>query len=168
MPSRRFRGGAFARGWIGLAVAALVLLFDQLSKSWALEALQQPPRMIEVTSFFNLVLVWNWGISFGILNRESSLTPWLFVALAGAVSIALILWLRRIPRPFLALAVGLVLGGALGNLIDRLRFRAVIDFLDFHAGGYHWPTFNIADSAITIGILCLAVHSLLIPRKRLR
>jgi signal peptidase II len=168
MPSRRFGTGAFARGWIGLVVAALVLLFDQLSKFWALEALQQPPRMIEVTSFFNLVLVWNWGISFGILNRESSLAPWLFVALAGAVSIALILWLRRVSRSFLALAVGLVLGGALGNLIDRLRFRAVVDFLDFHAGSYHWPTFNIADSAITVGILCLAVHSLLIPRKRLR
>lgn len=149
---------------LGLLVAALVVLADQLAKLWALSALASP-RIVELASFANLVLVWNRGISFGFLNRGEGVSPWLFVGIALAVSLALGVWLRRIRRPWLAAAVGLVIGGALGNVIDRLRFGAVIDFLDLHAGDYHWPAFNLADAAISGGVAFLLLDALLGGRK---
>jgi signal peptidase II len=80
--------------------------------------------------------------------------------LALGIVVALLVWLRRQPEPFLALAVGLIAGGALGNVIDRIRFRAVVDFLDFHFGAWHWPAFNLADSAITVGVALLVFDGL--------
>ncbi len=150
---------------LGLLVAALVVLADQLVKLWVLAALGSPSRSVEVAPFFDLTLVWNRGISFGLLSRGEGVSPWLFAGVALAVSLALAVWLRRIRRPWLAAAVGLVIGGALGNVIDRLRFAAVVDFLDFHAGGYHWPAFNLADAAISGGAIFLLIDALLGPRK---
>lgn len=136
----------------GLMAAALVTALDQLSKWVVLEIVMDPPRIIPVTPFFNLVLVWNRGVSFGFLSHASSQwMPWLLTALALAIMAVLAWWLRRAATRLMVLALGLVMGGALGNVIDRLRFGAVADFLDVHIAGVHWPAFNMADSAITVG-----------------
>ena len=139
----------------GLAVAALVVVLDQLSKWWILERIMLPPRVIEITSFFNLVLTWNRGVSFGMFNTDSPLNVWVLPLVAVAIVVMLVAWLARADRQLLAIALGSIIGGAIGNLIDRVRFGAVADFLDAHAFGYHWPAFNVADSAITIGVAVL-------------
>ncbi|MDE0381040.1 MAG: signal peptidase II [Rhodospirillales bacterium] len=154
---------------LGLPVAAAVIAADQASK-WAVrDALWDPQRRIEVTSFFNLVPVQNKGISFGLFQSEGA-GVWLIVGLALAVSAGLVVWLYRTRLRWPAWALGLVIGGAIGNVIDRLRLGWVIDFLDFHGGGYHWPAFNLADSAISVGVVMLVVQSFLMkppkePRK---
>ena len=148
----------------GLWFAALIVAADQLSKWWILAGVMNPPTVIPVTPFFNIVLVWNRGVSFGILNQESAWLPWLLSALALAISAALFAWLVRADGRRLAAGLGLVIGGALGNVVDRLRFGAVVDFLDVHGWGYHWPAFNVADAAITVGVGLLLIDSLIAGR----
>jgi len=150
---------------LGLGLAAAVIVLDQLTKWYIVEVVMAPPRVIEVTPFFNLVLTWNRGVSFGMLGGDSGAGSWLLSIVAVAIVVGLVVWLRRAARPSLSLALGLVIGGALGNVIDRLRLGAVADFLDFHLGGYHWPAFNLADSAITVGVIALVVPSLFPGRK---
>lgn len=150
---------------LALILAALVLLFDQLSKWAVVELVMSPPRTIPVTGFFNLILTHNCGVSFGFLNDaelcDSVIMPWVLSLLAVAVVAGLFYWLKRQPERLLALAIGLVAGGALGNVVDRLRVGAVVDFLDFHLSGtLHWPAFNLADSAITLGVLVLLIDGL--------
>ncbi len=144
----------------GLILAALVVAADQLSKLWIVEVVMAPPRTIPVTPFFNIVLAWNRGISFGLFNRAGAAAAWVLPAVVALVIVFLAVWLVRTPRGLVGVSLGLVLGGAIGNLIDRLRIGAVIDFLDVHAMGYHWPAFNVADSAITVGALLLVADSL--------
>ena len=153
---------------LGLPVAAAIVAADQASK-WAVrDALWDPQRRIEVTSFFNLVPVQNKGISFGLFQSEGA-GIWMIVGLALAIAAALGVWLYRTRQRWPACALGLVIGGAIGNVIDRVRLGWVIDFLDFHGGGYHWPAFNVADSAISVGVVMLVVHSFLMkPRKEPR
>ncbi|MGF1610933.1 MAG: signal peptidase II [Kiloniellales bacterium] len=143
-----------------LLLALLVIVLDQASKWLILEVVMQPPRVVRVTSFFNLVLTYNTGVSFGLFGGEREWQPWLLSGLALAIVVALLLWLRHQERPLPALAVGLIVGGAIGNVIDRLRFGAVVDFLDLHAAGWHWPAFNVADSAISIGVVLLLLDGL--------
>lgn len=150
----------------GLLIAALVILLDQISKAYVFHVLLDPPRIVPVTGFFNFVVVWNRGVSFGILDSASHWTPVLLSAVAIGIAILLLLWLRRVEDRFLAGALGLVLGGAIGNVIDRVRFGAVFDFLDFHLGDYHWPAFNIADSAITVGVVLILIDGLFQNRKK--
>ena len=144
----------------GLAVAAVVLIADVISKWVILDHVMQPPRTIEVTGFFNLVMVWNPGVSFGLFGGSGEVGRWVLSVLALAISAFLLNWLRQLDRRLPALAIGMVIGGAIGNVIDRVRFGAVADFLDFHALGYHWPAFNIADSAITVGVALLVIDQL--------
>lgn len=144
----------------GLVLAALVLVLDQASKWVILAAVMRPPRVIELTGFFNLVLTYNTGVSFGMLGGAAAWKPWALAGLALAVSIGLFHWLRRQPAPLLAWGVGLVSGGALGNALDRLHRPGVVDFLDFHAAGWHWPAFNLADSAISLGVAVLVADGL--------
>jgi signal peptidase II len=144
----------------GLGVAAAVTLFDQLTKWWIVTRLMNPPRRIEVMTFFDLVLAWNRGISFSLLNSGGVFAPWLLSGLALTICAFLLYWLALTVRGLPALAIGLVIGGAVGNVIDRMRFGAVADFLDFHLGGYHWPAFNLADSAISVGVVLLLVDGL--------
>jgi signal peptidase II len=146
----------------GLAIAGLVVVLDQLTK-WAI--LTWLERAIALTPFFNLVLVWNRGVSFGMFDSASRLGPWVLSGLALVVVVLLLGWLRRVDHPLTAAGLGLIIGGAIGNVIDRVRFGAVIDFLDFHALGWHWPAFNVADSAICVGALLLLVDGLLMPRR---
>ncbi len=145
---------------LGLAVALSIAVLDQLSKWWVVGVVMQPPRIIPITPFFNLVLGWNRGVSFGILNTDSPLSPWLLVIVAGVIVAVLGFWLAKAETRFVALALGAVIGGAVGNVIDRIRYGAVADFLDFHAFGYHWPAFNVADSAISLGAVALILDSL--------
>ena len=149
----------------GLMVTVLVTVLDQLCKWAMLEIVMEPPRIIPVTSFFNLVLVWNRGVSFGFLGGASSQwIPWLLTVLALAIIATLGWWLRRAANRLMVLALGLVMGGALGNVIDRLRFGAVMDFFDFHAAGLHWPAFNVADSAITVGATLILYDAFFVRR----
>ena len=147
---------------LGLVVAGTVVVLDQLTK-WAI--LTWLDRAIALTPFFNLVMVWNRGVSFGMFDSDGALAPWLLSGLALAVVVALLVWLRRVDHPLTAAGLGLIIGGAIGNVIDRVRFGAVLDFLDFHALGWHWPAFNVADSAICVGAVLLLVDGLLMPRR---
>ncbi|MGQ0676988.1 MAG: signal peptidase II [Rhodospirillales bacterium] len=144
---------------LGLSIAAAIALADQASKWW-MAGLIQPRRgrPIELLPNLNLVEVWNRGMSFGLFNDAQ--VSWAFVVLALVVSAGLVWWLGRAERAPTALGIGLVLGGAFGNVVDRLRFGAVFDFLDFHAWGWHWPAFNLADSAISVGVALLLLDGL--------
>ena len=144
----------------GLALAAVIVAVDQATKWWILERVMMPPRVIPMTPFFNLVMTWNRGVSFGLFNNDSPYNALILPLIAIVISALLGIWLARAHKPILAYGLGSVIGGAVGNLIDRVRFGAVADFLDFHVWGYHWPAFNIADSAITIGVAILIADSL--------
>jgi signal peptidase II len=149
----------------GPLLALAILIMDQFTKWLALTSLD-PYQFREVAPFFNLVLVWNRGVSFGMLNTLGDHGPWLLTLLAGGIGAFLIVWLLRETRPVTRLALWLVLAGAVGNAIDRVRFGAVVDFLDFHAFGYHWPAFNVADSAIVIGAGLILLDSLVLSQTR--
>jgi signal peptidase II len=151
---------------IGLAAALGVIVLDQITKWWIVERVMQPPRVIPLTPFFNVVMGWNKGVSFGLFNQDSPYSAWVLSALALAITAGLLVWLWRVERRGLALAVGLVVGGALGNVIDRVRFGAVADFLDFHAFGWHWPAFNVADAGISLGAALIVLDSLFGGRER--
>jgi signal peptidase II len=153
-------------GLVAYGVATLVLVLDQLSKYWVLDVLKLPNRPpIRVLPIFELNMVWNPGVSFGLLRADSPTGRWLLVVFALVVVIALALWARRAARTFTAVALGMILGGALGNnLIDRIRFGAVADFLDFHGLGFFPWVFNVADSAISIGVVLLLLDSFLRPK----
>ena len=138
-----------------LVFSPLLILFDQLLKQVMLSFVFDPPRYVTITSFLNLVPVWNPGMSFGFLSDGGSLVRFSLTALAFGVSGWLVLISPRLSR-IQRLSAALIAGGAIGNAIDRLRFGKVIDFIDFHFGGWHWPAFNIADTAITIGAIIWA------------
>jgi signal peptidase II len=150
----------------GLLLALLVIVLDQLTKWLVLAPLDLANQTIAVTSFFNMVLVWNRGVSFGMFNQAGAMGPWILTALAVAVVIGLLYWLRQADNRVTLTGLGLVIGGALGNVIDRIRFGAVVDFLDVHIAGYHWPAFNVADAAICVGAGLLLIDSLLSPERQ--
>lgn len=151
----------------GLALAAVTLVLDQATKAWWLDLMARNPGGIEVTPFFNMVMVWNRGVSFGLLNSgDEAAQAWLLSAFAAAMCVALVIWLRRAANRLVATGLGLVIGGAIGNIIDRLRFGAVADFLDFHLAGWHWPAFNVADAGIVVGVVCLLADGLFTKPKK--
>lgn len=142
----------------GLLLAFFVLVIDQISKWYIFDALATHGPVVEILPFFNLVTVWNKGISFGMFH-DVDYGKWIFVVISLVITVVLVIWLTRATLSWTAYAVGMVIGGAIGNVIDRVRFGAVADFLDFHLGGYHWPAFNIADSAVFIGVAMLCLES---------
>jgi signal peptidase II len=151
----------------GLATAAAVAIIDQLTKAAVLNHFAgrfSSDREV-VTSFFNLALTYNRGISFGLFNEGAGLNALIFSLAAAAIVGALVFWLSRVTSPFLGIAIGLIIGGAIGNVMDRIRLGAVVDFLDFHLGTLHWPAFNIADSAICIGVGAMLLDGLLLRRE---
>jgi signal peptidase II len=155
---------AFLMLRIGLLPALLIAIADQASKWWILLDVMNPPRILDVTSFFNIVLTFNRGVSFGLLDSDS---PWgqpLLIALATGISVVLVFWIRQAETRFAARAAGVILGGAIGNVIDRFFHGGVVDFLDFHAYETHFPAFNLADSAITCGVIFLLAESLIAGR----
>ena len=146
---------------LGLGIAALTLLIDQAHKAWMLYAYDIGSKgTVTLAPFFDLVLVWNQGVSYGLFPQESRLGRFGLILFALGVSIALAVWLARITSPLAASAIGLIIGGALGNAIDRILYGAVADFFSFHAFGYQWYVFNIADMAIVAGVAGLLYESL--------
>jgi signal peptidase II len=146
---------------LGLGVAALTLLIDQAHKAWMLYVYGIGAKgVVTLTPFFDLVLVWNRGVSYGLFPQESSTGRLALILFALAASLALAVWLARVVTPLAAVAIGLVIGGALGNAIDRILYGAVADFFSFHAFGYQWYVFNIADAAIVAGVVGLLYESL--------
>ncbi|PHS26942.1 MAG: signal peptidase II [Robiginitomaculum sp.] len=148
----------------GLALAAIVLLLDQLTKYWVLNILklrEQPLGHIELSNVFDLTFVWNRGVSFGLFQADSILGRLLLSAFALGVMAVMVVWLWRAERRLMAVALGLIIGGAFGNLIDRLRFGAVVDFVDFSDIHFIW-VFNVADASITIGVIVMLVDAFLV------
>ncbi len=147
---------------LGLLSALLVLAADQASKYWVLDILRLPDLgQVVVLPVLNLTMVWNRGVTFGLLNDLAA--PWgglLLAAVALCVVAALSAWLWRAERKLVAVALGAIAGGAIGNVIDRLRFGAVVDFLHAHAFGYSWYVFNVADAAIVCGVAALVLDGL--------
>ncbi len=141
-------------------MAIVVIILDQMTKWWILTSVMTPPQRIPVTGILDLVLVYNRGVSFGLLGGAPSWATAALIVFALLLSMALCIWMWRADSLLLGTALGFVVGGALGNVIDRFLHGAVVDFLDFHAAGYHWPAFNVADSAITIGVVILIIDSL--------
>lgn len=140
---------------LGILFLATTLLFDQSSKlvifAW-LDSMGQ--GYVTIFPFFSFVKVWNTGVSFGMF-QDMVHGPLFFSLLGLCITGILAVWLAKAETLLQAIALGMVIGGALGNIIDRLRFGAVADFLDFHIGAWHWPAFNIADSAVCIGVTLL-------------
>lgn len=152
----------------GLVAAAIVFLADQLSK-WAVT---HPLRLmergtIELAPIFDLKWVENYGVSMGFLTADTAMGRWLLVAMTGIIATGVTVWLWRERQRPDAIALGLVLGGALGNILDRVRFGHVVDFADLHFGDWHpFLVFNVADAAITIGVLLLVLRALLTREKK--
>jgi len=144
--------------WALLFVVVLIAV-DQVSKRVMLGLVFDPPSIISVTSFFNLVPVWNRGISFGLLGGAET-SRWILVALALVIVAFLIIWLARSGQGIVRFALVLVIGGALSNVIDRVVYGAVVDFIDIHAFGWHWPAFNVADMTIVFGTAMLLYDGL--------
>lgn len=155
----------FRRMIPGLVLAVAILVLDQISKVYIVDVVMQVPRVIEVTPFFNLVMAWNYGVSFGMFNQPGT-QAWALIGLSLLVSAALLFWMAREPSRASRLALGAIVGGAIGNVIDRVRWGAVADFLDLHAFGYHWPAFNVADAAIVVGATVLVLDNIFRPSVR--
>jgi signal peptidase II len=147
------------------ALAAVVMAVDQLSKHMVQQHLRYGDS-VPVTFFLDLVLVFNPGAAFSFLSDAPGWQRWFFVAVAAVASaVVSVLLLRHRDKALFSAALGLILGGAMGNVIDRLMLGAVVDFLHFHAGPYYWPAFNVADSAITVGAALLVLDSFAGPRR---
>jgi signal peptidase II len=151
---------------IGVYLATLVALLDQASKWWILNEVMKPRRVVPVTSFLNLVLSFNKGITFGLFNRGHPMTPYIFTSAAIVIMLLLLNWLIHTTSRTVAVGLSLVMGGALGNVVDRVNYGAVVDFLDFHVFGYHWYAFNLADSAIVCGVGLLLLENLVRGAKK--
>lgn len=167
---------------IGFALVIDFIILDQLSKWFVLEHIFKPEFEMETLGLFawlqsterlefitipllpifNLTMVWNEGVSFGLLKNDN---PWPLIVIALGISTVFSFWLTRAKNWIEAIALAMIIGGALGNVIDRLRFGAVVDFLDVHYAGWHYPAFNIADSFITVGIVILLAYSLFFENK---
>jgi signal peptidase II len=148
---------------LGLAIAALVAIIDQLGKLWVISAFAAAApgeRLRPLTPFLNLALTMNRGMSFGLFNTDAALNAVVFTLVAAVIVAALLVWLHRTHDPLLAVAIGMVVGGAVGNVADRLVHGAVIDFLDFHLGAWHWFVFNLADAAISVGVGLMVIDGL--------
>ncbi len=147
------RDGASAVRWY--ALAAVVIVLDQITKQVVLASIQLG-ETIYVAPFWNWVLTYNRGAAFSFLASEEGWQRWFFTVLALAVSGWIVFMLRsHAAQKLLSLALALIMGGALGNVIDRIRFGAVVDFVQWHVAGFYWPAFNVADSAITIGAVLM-------------
>ena len=162
MPSAQ----AWVRAWPWFAAAALLVILDQVTK-WLIAGAFRYGELREVTGFFNLVLVYNKGAAFSFLADAPGWQQPVLVtfALAAAVFISFFI-ARNTEKKIFCAGLTLILGGAVGNVIDRLRFGHVVDFLDFHAFGWHWPAFNVADSGITVGAILLILEGFIHHEKR--
>ena len=147
--------------FIGFNIALLVVFADQISKYFMLHSVLGEQMVIYVTPFFNLVRAWNTGVSFSMFNNYGNMGVWALSGLAILIVLMLVYWLKSEKSCLAQIALGMIIGGAIGNVIDRIRLGAVFDFLDFHVGENHWPAFNLADSFICIGAAILILQSVI-------
>lgn len=152
---------------LGLVLAVLTLLADQSHKWWMIHVYRiEEKGTVEVTAFLDLVMVWNEGISYGLFPQGGAAGKWVLVAIAGLAVSGLALWLARTSSAVAAAAIGLVIGGAIANAIDRGVYGAVADFFSLHAFGFYWYVFNIADMAIVAGVVGLLYDALFPSHKK--
>jgi len=154
---------------LGLLVALATLVLDQASKLGLLFGYDLPVKEpVVVAPFLDLMVVWNRGISYGLFQQHTDVGRWVLLGISLAAAIGLSLWMARTPSRFLAAALGLIVGGAVGNAIDRIAYGAVFDFVHFHIGQFSWYVFNIADAAIVAGVIGLIYDSLVLDKRRAR
>jgi signal peptidase II len=149
-----------------LLVSLVIVWLDWQTKQWISGAFELY-RPQEIFSWLNLTLAHNYGAAFSFLSRAGGWQRWFFIVLSSVVSVVLLIWLVRLPRRewLTGLGLALILGGAIGNLIDRVQLGYVVDFIDVHYAGWHFPAFNVADSAITCGVILLLLDALLMSRR---
>jgi signal peptidase II len=153
-------------GWI---VALVTLVLDQASKLWLLFVFDLPVREpVRVAPFLDLIVVWNRGISYGLFQQHSDIGRWGLVVFSIVAAIGLSIWMSRASERFLAVSLALLVGGAIGNAIDRAAYGAVFDFVHLHWGSWSWYVFNVADAAIVAGVAGLLYDSLVLDRRRAR
>lgn len=152
---------------LGVLLAVLGLAIDQAVKLWLLFGyrLAEQGRVV-VTPFFDLVLVWNRGISYGLFAADSQAQVWFLVAMKTVITLVLLIWLVRNTDRLTAIALGLLIGGAIGNTLDRILHGAVVDYVSLHAAGYHWYVFNLADVWVVAGVALLLYDAFLVGRNQ--
>lgn len=144
----------------GLGMLFLVFLIDQISKYYVLNIMNLPQKgSVSVIPFFNFTMVWNRAITFGMLGQLGSWAAMIFSVSALLIAACLFIWMLRARKIWVVLSLGAIVGGALGNILDRLRFGAVVDFIHFHVAGWSWYVFNVADSAIVCGVIILLMDA---------
>jgi signal peptidase II len=146
---------------MGFLLVVLVFALDQLSKLWLLFVYDLPLKEpVSVLPFFDLVVVWNRGVSYGLFQQQTEMGRWLLVGFSLLAAAALGLWMRRVTQPLLLVSLALIIGGALGNALDRALYGAVFDFAHFYIKSWSWYVFNVADAAIVFGVLGMLLDSL--------
>jgi signal peptidase II len=151
---------------LGVATAVIVFALDQAHKYWMLEIYRIADRgRVQITSFFDLVMAWNKGVSYGLFAQHSTTGRIVLIALSLVAVAALVIWMANSLTRLAALSIGLIVGGALGNLTDRIVHGAVADFFHFHYAGFSWYIFNIADVAIVAGVIGLILEWIVEPRQ---
>jgi signal peptidase II len=154
-------------GRLGAGLALATVALDQASKLWLLFVYDLPLREpVTLAPVLDLMVVWNRGISYGLFQQDSGLGRWALVVLSLVAAFGLCLWMARTPSRFLAAALALVAGGAIGNAIDRIAYGAVFDFIHFHVGSWSWYVFNVADAAIVAGVVGLLYDGFVLERRR--
>ncbi len=143
--------------WIIALIPTTIVFFADISSKVFLINLMTGRKLLEVCDFFNIVNVYNRGISFSMFSDGGTVTKFILYGISTAISLFIIFWIKKETSRFTVFCLGIILGGALGNLVDRICNGAVFDFLDFHVGKYHWPAFNVADAAIVSGFLVLSL-----------
>lgn len=151
--------GQVANKWYYLSISALVILLHQIAQTWVYGLIEKHGGHIEVLPFFSLAEVWNHGVSFGMFN-QLAYGQWLLSATAIIITLILLRWFSHTVNRLIVIALALIIGGAIGNTIDRIRYGAVADYLDFHAFEYHWPAFNVTDSAVCVGVVLLLLKEI--------
>jgi signal peptidase II len=152
---------------LGFSAALITLLLDQATKLYTLFIYDLPVKEpVAFAPFVNLIVVWNRGISYGLFQQNSELGRWGLIAISILAAIGLSLWIRRTSAKLLAVSLGLIAGGAIGNVIDRLAYGAVFDFIQIHVGSWSWYVFNVADAAIVAGVVGLLYDSFVLEGRR--
>jgi len=165
--SRPARNGFSAATILGFSAALITLILDQATKLYTLFVYDLPLREpVEFAPFINLIVVWNRGISYGLFQQDGDLGRWILIVVSILAAIGLSVWIRRTEAKLLATSLGLIVGGAIGNVIDRLAYGAVFDFIQFHIGDWSWYVFNVADAAIVAGVIGLLYDSFVLEGRR--
>ena len=154
---------------LGALLALVTLALDQASKLYLLFGYELPLKEpLVLAPFLELIVVWNRGISYGLFQQDSEVGRWVLLVVMIAAAVGLSVWMARASSRLLAASLGLIVGGALGNAIDRIAYGAVFDFVHFHVGSFSWYVFNVADAAIVAGVVGLVYDSVVLDKRRER